>query len=159
VKVPAFRRGDVTREADLIEEVTRLAGLEHLPATLPSRHGASGRLTERQKLRRRAADLLAALGLDEGGGWGFAGPAGAARLRLAPHEAIGLDNPMSTEQSLLRTALIPSLLNVARHNRAHGAVALRLFETGAVYLPERERQLAHEPYHVAALLSGPVRPA
>ncbi len=59
VTVPAFRRSDVTREADLIEEVARLDGLEKLPATLPSRHGASGRLTERPAAappRRRRAD-------------------------------------------------------------------------------------------------------
>ena len=52
VTVPTFRRGDVTREADLIEEVARLDGLEKLPATLPSRHGASGRLTAVQRMRR-----------------------------------------------------------------------------------------------------------
>ena len=46
VTVPAFRRADVTREADLIEEVARLGALDKLPATLPSRHGASGRLTD-----------------------------------------------------------------------------------------------------------------
>src|SRR5205807_1256227 len=58
VQPPYFRRNDITREADVIEEVARLDGLEKLPSTLPSRHGAYGRLTPRQLLRRRAADLL-----------------------------------------------------------------------------------------------------
>ena len=84
--VPAFRRADVTREADLIEEVARLDGLEKLPATLPSRHGASGRLTPRQRLRRRAADALTAQGLHEIVGWSFAGPELADRLRLPEDE-------------------------------------------------------------------------
>jgi phenylalanyl-tRNA synthetase beta chain len=159
VTVPAFRRGDVTREADVIEEVTRLAGLEHLPATIPSRHGAAGRLTERQKLRRRATDVMAALGLDEVVGWSFAGPEVAKRLRLETPDAIKLDNPMSIEQSLLRSALIPSLLEAARHNRARGADMLRLFEAGAIYLRQEGRKLAREPYHLAAVLIGPVRPA
>src|SRR5688500_2868219 len=58
VTVPAFRRNDVTREADLIEEVARIGGLEKLPATLPKRRGAAGRLTAGQRLRRRAVDAL-----------------------------------------------------------------------------------------------------
>ena len=74
VTVPDFRRADVTREADLIEEVSRLDGLENLPATLPARHAAVGRLTPTQVLRRRASDALAAQGLHEIVGWSFTGP-------------------------------------------------------------------------------------
>jgi phenylalanyl-tRNA synthetase beta chain len=159
VTVPAFRRGDVTREADLIEEVARLDGLEKLPATLPSRHGASGRLTPRQRLRRRAADALAAQGLYEVVGWSFTGPDLAQRLRLDGPEAIEIDNPMSSDQSRLRTTLLGSLLDVARHNRAHGAGTLRLFEAGAVYLPSDDGELPREPHHLGVLLTGPVAPA
>jgi phenylalanyl-tRNA synthetase beta chain len=158
VTVPAFRRADVTREADVIEEVARLDGLEKLPATLPSRHGASGRLTETQRLRRRATDALAAQGLDEIVGWSFVGPDLAQRLRLADRPALELENPMSIEQSQLRTTLLGSLLDVARHNRAHGAATLRLFEAGPVYLSAGEGRLAREPHRVGALLTGCVRP-
>jgi phenylalanyl-tRNA synthetase beta chain len=161
--VPAFRRDDVTREADLIEEVARLDGLEKLPATLPSRHGASGRLTPRQRLRRRAADALTAQGLDEVVGWSFTGPELADRLRLGPEHplrrAVELANPLSSDLSLLRTTLLGSLLDVAAHNRARGASTLRLFEAGAVYLPDGGTRLPREPHHVAAILSGAARPA
>ncbi len=142
VTVPAFRRGDVTREADLIEEVARLDGLEKLPATLPSRHGASGLLTPRQRLRRRAADALTAQGLHEVVGWSFAHPDLAGRLRLAGEDgrrrALALENPISTDVSMLRTTLLGSLLDIARYNRARGAGTLRLFEAGAVYLPAED---------------------
>jgi phenylalanyl-tRNA synthetase beta chain len=158
VAVPAFRRADVTREADLIEEVARLGALDTLPATLPSRHGASGRLTPRQRLRRRASDLLAAQGLDEVVGWSFASPDLAHRLRLPERPAVKLQNAMSSEQSQLRTALIGSLLDIASRNRDRGAAAIRLFEAGAVYIPGGDA-LPDEPYHVGALLAGPVRPA
>jgi len=161
--VPAFRRGDVTREVDLIEEVARLYGLEKLPATLPSRHGASGRLTPRQRLRRRAADALTAQGLHEIVGWSFAGPELPDRLRLdSDHPlrgALELENPISTDLSRLRTTLIGSLLDVARHNRSRGASTLRLFESGAVYLPRGDGQLPREPYHVGAVLIGAAQPA
>jgi phenylalanyl-tRNA synthetase beta chain len=155
--VPTFRRGDVAREADLIEEVARINGLEKLPATLPSRHGASGRLTPTQRLRRRAADALSAQGLHEIVGWSFVAADLAQRLRLTDHHAVELENPMSAEQAQLRTTLLGSLLDVAARNRAHGAAALRLFEAGPVYLPTEPRDLPREPHHVAALLAGPVR--
>jgi phenylalanyl-tRNA synthetase beta chain len=158
VKPPPFRRADITREADVIEEVARLDGLDKLPATLPSRHGASGRLTRRQRLRRAAADALAAQGLHEVVGWSFTGPDLYERLRLEPPPAIELANPLSGDQAQLRTTLLGSLLDAAAHNRAHGATALRLFETGAVYLPA-DGPLPREPHHVAALIAGPVRPA
>jgi len=159
VTVPTFRRADVTREADLIEEVARIDGLEKLPATLPSRHGAYGRLTGRQRLRRRAADALAAQGLDEIVGWSFVGPDLAERLGLPEARMVELENPMSLEQSRLRTTLLGSLLDVARHNRAHGATTLRLFEAGAVYLPRNDRSLPDEPHHIGALLIGSLRPS
>ena len=91
--MPTFRRGDVTREADLIEEVARLDGLEKLPATLPSRHGASGRLTAVQRMRRAAADALAAQGLHEIVGWSFVAPDLAQRLRLPRPPCAGTREP------------------------------------------------------------------
>jgi phenylalanyl-tRNA synthetase beta chain len=158
VRPPAFRRADVTREADVIEEVARLDGLEKLPATLPSRHGASGRLTPRQRLRRAASDALAAQGLSEIVGWSFTGPELYERLRLQAPRAVELANPLSGEQSQLRTTLLGSLLDAAAHNRSHGAGVVRLFEAGAVYLPTDDGPLPEEPHHIAALISGSVRP-
>ncbi len=157
VTVPTFRRADITREADLIEEVARLDGLERLPATLPSRHGASARLTPQQRLRRGAADALVAQGLHEIVGWSFVSEQLYDRLRVSQHSSLELENPMSAEQSRLRTTLLGSLLDVAGYNRARGAETLRLFELGAVYLPDGDATLPHEPLHVGALLSGPVR--
>ncbi len=159
VTVPAFRRADVTREADLIEEVARLGALETLPATLPSRHGASGSLTSRQRLRRQAGDALTAQGLHEIVGWSFESPELAQRLRIAGRPAVELENPMSSDQARLRTTLLGGLLDAARRNRSHGAGAVRLFEAGAVYLPDPDpAQLRPgEPHHVGAILTGPVR--
>ena len=168
VTVPAFRRGDVTREADLIEEVARLDGLERLSATLPAtRHAVEtgkktpgfGALTPRQKLRRRAGEALVAQGFDEIVGWSFTGVEQAERLRLADRPAVELENPMSSDQSRLRTTLLGSMLDVLAFNRARGAQVLRLFEAGAVYLPQESAgELPREPYHVGALLIGDAAP-
>jgi phenylalanyl-tRNA synthetase beta chain len=172
-KVPAFRRSDVTREADLIEEVARLWGLEKLPATLPSRRGATGVLTPQQRLRRRAEDALAGAGLSEVCGWVFAAPDFVDRLRLPDDDwrrkLVRLRNPMSEDQSVLRTTLLGSLLDIASRNRARGMGDIRLFEIGAVFLAQprsgeqtvaeqRGEALPEEGNHIGALLTGAMRP-
>ncbi len=172
VRPPDFRRADVTREADVIEEISRLGALDQLPATLPATEraaeaalargtglGAPGMLTPRQRVRRQAADVLVAHGLNEILGWSFSGPDLARRLRLGPEEPeLELENPMSTEHSRLRRTLIGSLLDVAQRNRAQGATRVAIFDTGAVFLPREDRHLPDEPYYAGGLLLGPVRP-
>ncbi len=155
VTVPAFRRADITREVDLIEEVARLAVLQELPATLPARRSAFGRLSERQKLRRRAADLLCGHGLDEVVGWSFASPEQNQKLRLA-HEPVRVTNPMSAEQSLLRTTLLGSVLDIAAANRAQGAARIAIFEMGPTYHPGEVTGVA-EDVHLLGVITGPVR--
>jgi phenylalanyl-tRNA synthetase beta chain len=143
VTVPAVRREDVTREADLIEEVARINGLGELPASLPARRGAYGRLSPTQSLRRRAVDALVGRGLYEAVGWTFTAPTLHDRLRLAADDprrrAPVLENPLSEDQSLLRTTLLGSLLDVAAHNSARGMADLRLFEVGTLFVLGGER--------------------
>src|SRR5205823_7583481 len=95
------------REVDLIEEVARIDGLERLPATLPSRPDAGGRLTAAQRARRRVEDLLAGHGLLESAGWSFQAPDVVDRLRLAADDprrsTVRLRNPLSEDQSTMKT--------------------------------------------------------
>jgi phenylalanyl-tRNA synthetase beta chain len=158
VAVPAVRRADVTREADLIEEVARIHGLEQLPATLPARRGAYGRLSPEQKLRRRAVDALVGRGLYEAVGWTFTAPGLHDRLRLEADDprrhAPTLRNPLSEEQSQLRTTLLGSLLDVARHNSARGMADLRLFEMGRVFVAAGGETGVSEHVSLAVLLTG-----
>jgi phenylalanyl-tRNA synthetase beta chain len=159
VAVPAFRRADITREVDLIEEVARIDGLEQLPATISI--GPQAALTARQRLRRRAADALAGRGLHEAVGWSLTDPAVADRLRLAPGDErrrfVELVNPLSSELGVLRTTLVGSLLDAAARNVARDAGPVRLFEQGTVYRDLGDR-LPRERQHLAALLLGPARP-
>ncbi len=174
VTVPAFRRSDVTREADLIEEVARLWGLEKIPSTLPSRRGATGVLAPEQRLRRKLEDALAGAGLSEVNGWVFTAPGVVDRLRLPAgdwrRKVVTLRNPMSEDMSVLRTTLLGSLLDVAQRNRSRGMPDVRLFEIGAVFVDqprsgprtpaeERSQPLPEEGQHVGALLTGALRPA
>ncbi len=162
VRVPAFRRNDVTREADVIEEIARLSALDTLPSTLPeNRTLAAARLTPYQRGRRRAEDALVGLGLSEVAGWSFTDVATLEKLRLADAPHVSLVNPMSEAQAILRPTIVGSLLDVAAHNVAHGFSELALFESAAVYRPGGEAQepgLADEHHALAALLHGPLAP-
>jgi phenylalanyl-tRNA synthetase beta chain len=160
VTVPHWRRNDVTREADLVEEVARLHGMgAGLPATLPSRRGAVGVLTGAQRLRRRAEDALAGRGLLEIVGWSFDTPERDDRLRLPADDErrrhVAIENPMSSDQSVLRTMLLGSLLDAAGRNAAHGQGVPGLFECGAVYRATDD-VLPHEHRALGALVPGDV---
>ncbi len=166
VAVPHWRRGDVTREADLIEEVARIDGVDRLPATLPeNRTGLPGRLTHAQRSVRRAEDVLVGRGLSEVVGWSFTAPDLLDRLLLlvgSPmRDVVVLENPMSEAQSVLRPTIFGSLLEIAAHNAARGETDLAIFESGNVYRLDAARTdgLADEHHALGALITGAVRPA
>jgi phenylalanyl-tRNA synthetase beta chain len=150
VTVPPDRHYDVTREVDLIEEVGRVHGLdEHLPSTLPAVAGRVGGLTREQRLRRRAEDAMRGLGFDEVVGWSFTDPGQTERLRIPPDDdrakGVVLANPLSEDQSVMRTTVLGSLLDVAQRNLARDADAIALFESGRVYLPIATRTKPQKP--------------
>jgi len=182
VTVPPDRHHDVTREVDLVEEVGRVHGLdEHLPSTLPA-VGQRGALSREQRLRRRVEDTMRDFGFDEVVGWSFTDPGEPGRLRIPPDDGratgIELANPLSEDQSVMRTTVLGSLLDAARANLSRGADGVALFESGRVYLsgpPLREGEARadalagdfagerpapfHEPHRIASLAVGPLAPA
>ncbi len=157
VSVPALRRDDVTREIDLIEEVARIDGLERLPATLPARRGAAGRLSHAQRVRRLAEDAMVGRGLHEIVGWSFAEPGLLDRLRLpADHpmrRVVAVENPLSDGMSIMRPTLLGSLLDAARHNVARNGPDVAIFESGTVYRAS-DGPLADEHHGLGVLLTG-----
>jgi phenylalanyl-tRNA synthetase beta chain len=162
--VPPWRDSDVQREADLIEEVARIYGLDKLPTTLPDRGEAIGRLTGSQPLRRRLEDLLRDRGLLETISYSFTSPETLGRLRITDVEPLRIENPLSEDLSVLRPLLLPGLLDAARHNAAHGRAGVALFESAHVYMPAgplepapegspEGKTPANESHHLAALLT------
>jgi phenylalanyl-tRNA synthetase beta chain len=138
VEVPVDRHYDVSREADLIEEVARVHGLdEHLPATLPEATGQVGGLTREQRLRRRAEDAMRDLGFRGTLTLSLSDPEMPGRLRIGDddprYDAIRVQNPLSREHSAMRTALLGTLLDAASYNLARGAERVALFESGRAY--------------------------
>jgi phenylalanyl-tRNA synthetase beta chain len=163
VAAPPLRRGDVSREADLIEEIARIAGLERLPATLPRRRGAYGVLSPAQRLRRRALDALVGCGLYEVMGWTFTSSDVFDELRLAADDprrsAVELEDPLSQEQSLLRTTLLGSLRTIAAYNAARECLDLALFETGTTFTREDSGAGVRERHALGTFMSGAALPA
>jgi phenylalanyl-tRNA synthetase beta chain len=144
VTAPTWRARDVTREVDVIEEVARFH-LDEVPFTLPVRSAMFGRLTREQQLQRRVEDTLAGLGFAE-----------TYTPSLRPHDddprALRLPEPISAELAVLRTTLLPSLVEAVQRNRDSGSEEIALFEIAHVYLPKSD--LPEEPVHVAAIQEG-----
>jgi phenylalanyl-tRNA synthetase beta chain len=153
VQVPSFRN-DLLREVDLIEEIARLAGFEEIPVTLPRGQVDTRRPGPEARLRDQTRQLLLGLGFFEVINYAFqsehleglAAPSGAAPLVLA--------NPLSEEQAVMRTSLIPGLLDSLRRNTLKQAQDLRLFETAKVFLPQPGANLPREESWLAGLMYG-----
>jgi len=122
--VPPDRHYDVSREADLIEEVGRLHGLDRIPRTLPGHGERTGGLSREQQLRRRAEDLLRDIGLDEVMTWRFVAPDLPDRLGLAGdaerRRVNASGNPIVAEHAALRTKLAHGLPGPPRRDGARG---------------------------------------
>ncbi|MGO9622689.1 MAG: phenylalanine--tRNA ligase subunit beta [Desulfobaccales bacterium] len=153
VQVPSFRN-DLLREVDLIEEIARLAGFGEIPVTLPRGQVDTRRPGPEARLRDQTRQLLLGLGFFEVINYAFqsehleglAAPSGAAPLVLA--------NPLSEEQAVMRTSLIPGLLDSLRRNTLQQAQDLRLFETAKVFLPQPGANLPREEAWLAGLMYG-----
>jgi phenylalanyl-tRNA synthetase beta chain len=149
-QVPSFRP-DVSREADLVEEVGRVRGYDRIPATLPRVH-ASRDAGPRQALARRAREAATAMGLSEAITYSFVSPRDLQAVG-APPAAVTILNPLTEERAVMRTSLLPGLLQAIARARRHGEPNASLFTVGAVFL-ESDGELPEERLMFAALLAG-----
>jgi phenylalanyl-tRNA synthetase beta chain len=135
---PPSWRPDLTDPHDLVEEVARLRGYDAIPSRLPVAPAGRG-LTEPQRLRRRVGRALAAAGFVEAPSYPFVGEGVWDALGLpaddARRDALRILNPMSDNEPLLRTTLLPGLLTALRRNVGRGSNDAALFEVGQVFRP------------------------
>jgi phenylalanyl-tRNA synthetase beta chain len=160
---PPSARDDVTREVDVIEEILRVVGYEQVASTLPVLRQAPGlRPPDRGDLARAA---LAAAGASEAITYGFQSAARSLALGIAATDRraqpIALRNPMSSDQSVMRTSLLPNLIAAVARNQSHGRPDVSLFEVGSVFLRRGEgmterpmHELADEPTWASGVLAG-----
>jgi phenylalanyl-tRNA synthetase beta chain len=138
VKVPTWRV-DVAEEVDLVEEVARIHGYGAIPTTMPQGPSTSGWQPRERAMEGTARDILVSLGLTEVNTYAFSYPGVFDRVRLDPGDplrnAIALANPLREDQSIMRTILLPSLLEVLEANARRGVEGISVFEVSRVYRP------------------------
>jgi phenylalanyl-tRNA synthetase beta chain len=150
---PPGARFDLENEADLAEELARIAGYDRIPAVAPSRGLAAPRLPHRAELFEKLTTLLCARGYDEALTLSLVDPARDAALAPGASEALRLDYPLSERESVLRRSMWPGLLAALARNVAHQAERVRLFELGAVFDAR-----TGEHARLGAVLSGAAGP-
>jgi phenylalanyl-tRNA synthetase beta chain len=156
-RAPSYR-SDLTREADFIEEIARLAGYERIPATQPLARSLPGSTASSRGTQQILRQVLRGQGMVEMVCHRFVGTEWNARIPgLAPPGSSGirLRNPMTTEEPELRCSLLPNLLVAAARNRRQGEGWIRAFEIGNVFWASAELQ---EATAIGGLLTGPVPP-
>jgi phenylalanyl-tRNA synthetase beta chain len=150
VTVPTWRP-DIDGEADIVEEIARIAGYDNVPATpLPRADGvAKATATRAQMMERRVRRAAASRGMDEAVTWSFIRKSEADLFGGAAH---AISNPISEDMKYMRPSLIPGLVAAARRNEDRGASSIRLFEVGRRYLADGEHPT------VGLLMAGDKRP-
>jgi phenylalanyl-tRNA synthetase beta chain len=161
VTVPTYRP-DVTRPADLVEEVARIHGFDKFGATVPT--GPAGYLTHQQQNLRRAHRILAGIGLNQAINLPFVGEEDMVALGRSAEltRMLKVKNPLREEEGRLRPSLLPGLLNVARYNVSRGERSVAVFETGLVFTTdpnEMDPRLPAQTDRIAWAMVGSVGPS
>ncbi len=156
VEVPAFRL-DLQREADLIEEVARIHGLENIPEVPEPAALGGPRSADRYYPVERIRAELRALGLDEALNYSLISlEAAVRRTGVSPEQVIRLANPLSRELACVRPSLLPGLLDTVARNVAHRNLDLALFEIGRVLVHQPD--VPEERLQAGIVLTGRMHP-
>jgi phenylalanyl-tRNA synthetase beta chain len=154
LQVPPFR-GDLEREVDLIEEIARLAGFDAIPVTLPRGEVAVPRPSPEVRLERTATELLLGLGFFEAVTYTFQPDRLGSLVSWGETTApLRLANPLSEEQAMMRTSLLPGLLDALRRNTLQQVLDVRLFEISKVFVPRPGEDLPREEPWLTGLMYG-----
>ncbi len=146
-------RPDVTRDVDLIDEVVRVRGMDSVTARLPAIRATTA-VGGREALSARVRAAAVAVGLSEAIAYSFVSPAALAAVG-APASTVILKNPLAEHQSVMRTSLLPGVLDAVARARRHGEADARLFNIGAIFLDASTAGgLPREELRLAAALTG-----
>jgi phenylalanyl-tRNA synthetase beta chain len=162
--VPTFRR-DIAEEIDLIEETARVYGYENIGLDPGTRPGVFSAISHAERCGENVSQCLASRGLAEVVTSSFMDPGDPARMGWGPSDdrsrPMRIANPLTENQSMLRTSLLPGLLGVIGRNTAAECEAIRIFELGKVFMPIGDGAgLPREELRLAALFArnaGPLQ--
>ena len=154
VTVPSFRL-DLSVEADVIEETARIHGLDNVPVAMPAAVLGEGVSDEPARKVSRCRDQLIALGLTEIMNYSYVSESLVSLFGGNPDECVVLPNPVSSEQSHLRSSLIPQVVESLGRNMSRQVDQAALFEIGRTFTPDEQGAIQEED-HLAIGLMGPV---
>ena len=147
VTVPSWR-GDVIGMADLAEEVARFHGYNNIPTTLMRGQTTLGGFSEEEKLERQLGGMCRSMGYDEIITYSFISPTCYDKIRWAAddprRESFKILNPLGEDTSIMRTTVLPSMLEILTRNYNYRNQNVKLYEVGRIYLPGGEDGLAVE---------------
>jgi phenylalanyl-tRNA synthetase beta chain len=157
VSPPAFRV-DITRDWDLIEEVARFHGYERIPITLPPIKPSEDVDPPQVVLGDRIKKVMVGLGFTEVISYSFISPESVDQLQAEEKSPlrsfVSLLNPLTVDQSVMRTSLIPGLMAALKTNFAYEEKNLKLFEWGRVFLAKSNGELPDENFSLASVMTG-----
>ena len=159
VTPPTFRV-DITREIDLIEEVVRLYGYDRVPVSLPAVSVTEMEVIPRLALEEKLRQLLTGSGFSEIINYSFTTPALADSLGLPEQDErrsfVVIKNPLTEEQSVMRTTLAYGLLDTLKKNINNSSLNLKIFEIGRAFIKHSTEDLPEEKNILAGLISGKI---
>lgn len=157
ITVPT-RRGDITIEEDIVEEIGRLYGFDNLPLTLPVTPSTPGKLTHEQSMRRTIRRYLEGAGLYQTVTYSLTSQEKVNDFVVPENKvkAIPLAMPMSEERALLRLSLLPHLLEVVSYNQNRKVEDVSIFEMSSVFVPVENELLPSERPRLSGAISGVV---
>ena len=161
VKAPSFRV-DLTRDWDLTEEVARLEGYDKIPVTVPPIRPSDEKESWEVSTGDRVREIMVGLGFSEVISYSFISPDSADFLGAEKDSPlrgfVTLLNPLSVDQSVMRTSLMPGLLAAAKTNLSYGEKDLKLFEWGRVFIRKDSDELPEERFSLTGLIMGLANP-
>ncbi len=155
---PPTYRIDIEREVDLVEEVARLVGYNNIPTSLPVVSLSYPEQDPRRALRSKIANLLVDMGFSEAINYSFVSEKHLSMMALneddARRDQVTLVNPLTEEQSVMRTMLLPGLLENCKRNLNFQHASIKLFEIGKVFTPQGSDEQPIEKERLSCILYG-----
>ncbi len=156
--VPPSFRVDIARPVDLMEEIARLSGYNNIPTTYPVIPAEARKPEKRLGLRNRLKRIMTGFGFTETINYSFINRSSCDNLRLESDDrkrnVINILNPLTEGQAVMRTSLLPGLLETIHRNTAQRIKNLRLFEVGKIYIGRGEDNLPEEIEMLAGIQTG-----
>lgn len=151
LEVPTFRL-DITEDADILEEIARIYGYNNIPSASLEGNATAGVKTDKQKFIDNVKSNSIACGLNEILTYSFVSPRGVDKINLPANDEkrnfVKIMNPLGEETSVMRTTLIPNMLDVISTNISHKVEEVSAFECGNTFIPQEGLPIETKKYCV-----------